>query len=118
MMANAAAPQPKENMGAPTPRYDARLKVTGQARYPADTPVANPAYAVLVTSTIAKGTLTSLDLEDARAVPGYPRYLHRRGHVSTQDRGIRRSLLDIDPESWPGNPSRRPDYRDCRGRYV
>ncbi|HEX9237550.1 MAG TPA: molybdopterin cofactor-binding domain-containing protein, partial [Xanthobacteraceae bacterium] len=69
-MANAAAPQPKENMGAPAPRYDARLKVTGQARYPADTPVANPAYAVLVTSTIAKGALTSLDLEDARAVPG------------------------------------------------
>jgi xanthine dehydrogenase YagR molybdenum-binding subunit len=69
-MANAAAPQPKENMGAPAPRYDARLKVTGQARYPADTPVANPAYAVLVTSAIAKGTLTSLELEDARAVPG------------------------------------------------
>jgi xanthine dehydrogenase YagR molybdenum-binding subunit len=69
-MANPAAPQPKENMGAPAPRYDARLKVTGQARYPADTPVANPAYAVLVTSTIAKGTLTSLELDDARAVPG------------------------------------------------
>ena len=69
-MANAAAPQPKENMGAPAPRYDARLKVTGQARYPADTPVANPAYAMLVTSAIAKGTLTSLELEDARAVPG------------------------------------------------
>ena len=69
-MANAAAPQPKENMGAPAPRYDARLKVTGQARYPADTPVTNPAYAMLVTSAIAKGTLTSLELEDARAVPG------------------------------------------------
>jgi xanthine dehydrogenase YagR molybdenum-binding subunit len=69
-MANPAAPQPKENMGAPTPRYDARLKVTGQARYPADTALANPAYAVLVTSAIAKGTLTSLALDDARAVPG------------------------------------------------
>jgi xanthine dehydrogenase YagR molybdenum-binding subunit len=69
-MANPAAPQPKENMGEPTPRYDARLKVTGQARYPADTALANPAYAVLVTSAIAKGTLTSLALDDARAVPG------------------------------------------------
>jgi xanthine dehydrogenase YagR molybdenum-binding subunit len=48
-MANPAAPRPKQNMGAPAPRYDARLKVTGQARYPADTPLANPAYAVLVT---------------------------------------------------------------------
>ena len=69
-MANPAAPQPKENMGAPAPRYDARLKVTGQARYPADTALANPAYAVLVTSAVAKGTLTSLALDDARAVPG------------------------------------------------
>jgi len=69
-MANPAAPQPKQNMGAPAPRYDARLKVTGQARYPADTPLANPAYAVLVTSAIAKGSLASLEIDDARAVPG------------------------------------------------
>ncbi len=69
-MANAAAPDPKENMGAPVPRYDARLKVTGEARYPADVPVGNPAYAVLVTSTIAKGRIERLDIEEARAVPG------------------------------------------------
>ena len=69
-MANAAAPDPKENMGAPAPRYDARLKVTGEARYPADVPVGNPAYAVLVTSTIAKGKIERLDLDVARAVPG------------------------------------------------
>jgi xanthine dehydrogenase YagR molybdenum-binding subunit len=69
-MANAAAPDPKENMGAPAPRYDARLKVTGAARYPADVPVGNPAYAVLVTSAIAKGRIERLDLDAARAVPG------------------------------------------------
>jgi len=67
---NAAAPQPKENMGAPAPRYDARLKVTGEARYPADVPMTNPAFAFLVTSSIAKGRLVSLDLAEARAVPG------------------------------------------------
>lgn len=69
-MANAAAPTPKANMGAPAPRYDARLKVTGEARYPADVPVANPAFAVLVTSSVAKGRIQRLDLDDARAVPG------------------------------------------------
>jgi xanthine dehydrogenase YagR molybdenum-binding subunit len=69
-MANAAAPDPKANMGAPVPRYDARLKVTGEARYPADMPVANPAYAVLVTSAIAKGRIERLDLDAARSVPG------------------------------------------------
>jgi xanthine dehydrogenase YagR molybdenum-binding subunit len=69
-MANAAAPTPKANMGAPVPRYDARLKVTGEAHYPADTPLANPAYAVLVTSDIGKGRIERLDLDDARSVPG------------------------------------------------
>jgi xanthine dehydrogenase YagR molybdenum-binding subunit len=69
-MANAAAPDPKENMGAPAPRYDARLKVTGEARYPADVAVANPAYAFLVTSKIAKGRIERIDIDEARALPG------------------------------------------------
>jgi xanthine dehydrogenase YagR molybdenum-binding subunit len=69
-MASAAAPAPQANMGDPAPRLDARLKVTGEARYPADEPLTNPAYAALVTSGIAKGRLTRLDLDDARAVPG------------------------------------------------
>jgi len=69
-MTNAAAPEPKANMGAPVPRYDARLKVTGAARYPADELAANPAYAVLVTSAIAKGRISAFDLDAARAVPG------------------------------------------------
>jgi len=69
-MALAAAPAPQANMGEPAPRVDARQKVTGEARYASDFPVANPAYAVLVTSAIAKGRLTGLDLEAAKAVPG------------------------------------------------
>jgi xanthine dehydrogenase YagR molybdenum-binding subunit len=69
-MANAAAPTPKVNMGAPAPRYDARLKVTGEARFSADIPVSNPAYAFLVTSAIARGRIERLDLDDARSVPG------------------------------------------------
>jgi xanthine dehydrogenase YagR molybdenum-binding subunit len=57
-------------MGQPVPRYDARLKVTGEARFPSDVPVRNPAFAFLVTSSIARGELTRLDTADARAVPG------------------------------------------------
>ncbi|RWP46227.1 xanthine dehydrogenase family protein molybdopterin-binding subunit [Mesorhizobium sp.] len=67
---NQAAPAPKENMGNPVPRIDARLKVTGQAGYPADLATANVAYGVLATSTIAKGSISALRLERARAVPG------------------------------------------------
>src|SRR5579871_4858406 len=57
-------------MGNPEPHIDARLKVTGEARYPADAAVSNPAFAYLVTSSIAKGRLVALDLDAARAVPG------------------------------------------------
>ncbi len=67
---NRAAPEPKANMGQPVPRYDARLKVTGAARYPSDMPVSNPAFAMLITSPIAKGRITGMDLSEARAVPG------------------------------------------------
>ena len=56
-MANAAAPTPRANMGEPAVRLDARLKVTGDARYPSDMPVGNPAYAYLVTSPIARGRI-------------------------------------------------------------
>jgi xanthine dehydrogenase YagR molybdenum-binding subunit len=67
---NRAAPEPKANMGEPVPRLEARLKVTGEARYASDMPVNNPAFAYLVTSAIAKGTITNIDLNEARAVPG------------------------------------------------
>ena len=67
---NRAAPAPKANMGEPAPRLDARLKVTGQARYASDMPVNNPAFAYLVTSAIAKGTIGNIDLNEAKAVPG------------------------------------------------
>src|SRR3954467_3379387 len=65
-----AAPEPKSNMGRPEPRYDARLKVTGEARFPSDMPVSNVAFAYLVTSSIAKGRIERLDVTQARAVPG------------------------------------------------
>jgi xanthine dehydrogenase YagR molybdenum-binding subunit len=69
-MSNRAAPEPKANMGQPAPRLEARLKVTGQARYASDISVNNPAFAFLVTSPIAKGTIAKIDLGDAKAVPG------------------------------------------------
>jgi xanthine dehydrogenase YagR molybdenum-binding subunit len=67
---NRAAPQPQANMGQPEPRIEGRLKVTGEARYGSDFPVGNPAFAFLVTSAIAKGTIQGMDLRDAKAVPG------------------------------------------------
>jgi xanthine dehydrogenase YagR molybdenum-binding subunit len=67
---NRAAPEPKENMGQPLPRVDGRLKVTGEARFGADFAVRNPAFAFLVTSSIAKGSINSIDLAEAKTVTG------------------------------------------------
>jgi xanthine dehydrogenase YagR molybdenum-binding subunit len=67
---NRAAPTPLANMGQPEPRIEARLKVTGEARYASDVAVSNPAYAFLVTSDIAKGAIAGMDTKEARAVPG------------------------------------------------
>lgn len=67
---SVAAPEPGRNMGQPAPRVDARLKVTGEARYAADFPAANLAHGVLVTSSIARGSIASLDLDEAKAVAG------------------------------------------------
>jgi xanthine dehydrogenase YagR molybdenum-binding subunit len=67
---STAAPEPKANMGEPVPRYDAVPKVTGEAAYSADMPLAHPAYAYLVTSAIAKGRIDAFDLDDARRVRG------------------------------------------------
>jgi xanthine dehydrogenase YagR molybdenum-binding subunit len=73
-------------MGEDHPRVDARLKVTGEARYPSDVAVANPAYAVLVTAAIARGHIRGFDLDEARAVPGLLDILtfeNTRGQVKT-----------------------------------
>jgi xanthine dehydrogenase YagR molybdenum-binding subunit len=56
--------------GKPATRIDGAAKVTGAARYGSDEPVANPAYAWLVTSAIARGRIAALRLDAARAVPG------------------------------------------------
>lgn len=71
-MADYTAPVPVagKNMGRPDPRVEARAKVTGGTIYGSDTAVANPAYAYLITSAIAKGRIRRFDLAAARALPG------------------------------------------------
>jgi xanthine dehydrogenase YagR molybdenum-binding subunit len=57
-------------IGKPVPRFDAKLKVTGAARYPSDEAVANPAFACLATSSIARGAIREMNTEAAFGVPG------------------------------------------------
>ena len=67
---DARLPTHASLIGHPAPRIDGRAKVTGAARYAFDEPVANPAHAFLVTSTIARGRITGFRLEEAKATPG------------------------------------------------
>jgi len=57
-------------IGDPINRLDGRLKVTGGARYSAEWPIEGVAYAVIVQSTIARGTISAIDARSASAVPG------------------------------------------------
>jgi xanthine dehydrogenase YagR molybdenum-binding subunit len=81
-----AAPDPKRNMGEPVPRIDGRQKVTGEALYPSDFPLTNPAFAYLVTSPIAKGRISEIDLAEAMALPGV---LDILTHENTQLREVK-----------------------------
>jgi len=55
----------------PPLRWEAGLKVTGQAVFPAETPQSDLLYAVLVEAPIGCGEVVSLDGADARATPGF-----------------------------------------------
>ena len=56
-------------IGAPLDRYDGPKKVRGEAKYAADFDAPNIAHAVMVTSTIAAGTL-AIDASAVRRMPG------------------------------------------------
>ncbi|MFD0792730.1 xanthine dehydrogenase family protein molybdopterin-binding subunit [Mucilaginibacter litoreus] len=61
-----AIPSSADGLG----RIDGRAKVTGQAKYTAEYKLDNMVYAVLVGSTIAKGTVATIDTAKAIKAPG------------------------------------------------
>lgn len=60
----------KVGIGTPLSRVDGTEKVTGTAKYAAEYNVPGLLYGVAVSSRIAKGRITAMDEEAARAVPG------------------------------------------------
>src|SRR5437660_563300 len=62
---------PDSLIGRPIDRVDGKAKVTGAARYAADTVAASkPAYGVLVTSTIGHGRVAGVGRREAERAPG------------------------------------------------
>ena len=57
-------------LGKPVSRIEGLAKVTGTAPYAAEYPVENLAEGVLVTATIVRGEVVSIDKDAALAMPG------------------------------------------------
>src|SRR5271154_1028143 len=74
-MATAPTFPPKTN--GSLPRVDGPLKVTGSAMYTSDHNLPGTLYAVPVCATIAKGTITSIEISRAEAMPGVKAVYHR-----------------------------------------
>ncbi|WP_406351916.1 xanthine dehydrogenase family protein molybdopterin-binding subunit [Streptomyces sp. NBC_00658] len=62
-------------VGQALSRVDARLKVTGAATYAAEHRFEGLLYGVIVNSTAARGTVSAIDVDAARAHPGVVRVL-------------------------------------------
>ena len=96
-------------IGQPLDRVDGPLKVTGKATYTADQNIPNLAYAVLVTSAIAKGTIASMDTRAAEREPGVLAVLTHKD----------KPRLAKDPtEVAAGSPADRDCYRRNVGGGV
>ena len=64
------APAVGTAMGRPVSRVDGPAKVKGAARFAAEVPVEGLTYATIVSSTIARGSIETLDTAAARTAPG------------------------------------------------
>lgn len=61
---------PVSPMGQALDRVDGKLKVTGQARYAGEYPETGLLHGSVVSSTIARGRVTHIDITEALRVPG------------------------------------------------
>jgi xanthine dehydrogenase YagR molybdenum-binding subunit len=68
-------------VGQPLSRVDGRLKVTGGARYAADHHLPGLVHAVIVSSTVSRGSVASMNTDAASAAPGVLRVLSDFGAV-------------------------------------
>lgn len=70
MTATTQRPAAAAVLGTDVTRLDAEAKVRGEARYAAEVPAENRAYAWPVCSTVARGRVAAVDAAAALAVPG------------------------------------------------
>ncbi len=101
----------KKVLGQALDRVDGRLKVTGQARYPAEFPLDNLTHAVLVQGTIASGRIRHIDTSAAEAAPGVRAVLTHR-NAPQLNRGPANFLGSAPP------PPLQDDHIYYNGQHV
>ncbi|MFY1585317.1 xanthine dehydrogenase family protein molybdopterin-binding subunit [Micromonospora sp. WMMD734] len=98
-------------VGAPHPRIEGPLKVTGVARYAADVPMPDLAHGWLVTAPISRGRIRDIDASTALGMPGVlgvldhrnaPRLNPRAGNYFGPDGSMQ--LLQDDVIPYAGRP--------------
>jgi xanthine dehydrogenase YagR molybdenum-binding subunit len=95
-------------IGTPTARIDGHAKVTGAAKYAGEFNAPGLAFASVVTSTIAKGRIVSIDMSEALSVAGVIAVLTHKNRppMAGTDRAYR------DETAPEGGSPYRPLYDD------
>jgi CO/xanthine dehydrogenase Mo-binding subunit len=75
-------------VGCPEPRFDARAKVTGEEKYAADQSRENMLWAGAKRAGLAHGIIRSIDVSEARALPGVLAVLTGKDVPGTNRQGI------------------------------
>lgn len=98
---------PVSPIGQALDRVDGKLKVTGGARYAGEYPETGLLYGSVVSSTIARGRVTHIDITDALRVPGVVMVLDHKNRpkLASYDESYE------DADSAEGSPF-RPLYND------
>ncbi len=103
-------------VGKPIDRLDGAEKVTGHAQFSAEYPLEHLAHAALVYSTIAKGTIKSIDLDAAQYAPGVIAIITHQNAPKMKDpplfspnggtdaAGCKANVLNTDEIFWNGQP--------------
>jgi xanthine dehydrogenase YagR molybdenum-binding subunit len=94
-------------IGTPASRVDGRAKVTGSAKYAAEFAAPDLAFGSVVTSTIAKGRIVSIDISEATSVAGVIAVLTHKNRPPMA--GTDRAYMD---DVAPGGSPFRPLYDD------
>jgi len=93
--------------GMAVSRVDGRAKVTGTAHYAAEIAAPDLAYGVVVSGTVARGRIKTIDLDAARAVPGVLEVLTHENRPK-----MRSNDLAYKDMTAPGGSPFRPLFSD------